>query len=429
LKSLPKTLEDTYLRILQSIDEDYIETTQKLLKWLVRGTRELTPKELASAIAINPHAENENLDTDDQMDPEDVMGFCSSLLVVSDDHKVSLAHFTVKEFLTSPRLKETLGVYYIVVEDVHAELAEVCLIYLGYRDFDRSPLTSVDKMAIFLDKFNFLEYASKSWAIHAHHVTTPENLIHGLIEQLFHSSARHHFNCDLWMQVYHSQHRRNVLNLAPRIHANPLYYASFFGLPKIVESLLDEGAEPMIGNDTKDGPLSASSGEGHVDGIEILLERCFEGESKDKLGRYLYSATSKGHGEAVEVLLNWGAPIESKGGKYGTALQVSALEGYPDAINVLLKRSANFKVVDPRFGMPLAAAAEKGHRQVTQILLDAGAPVNGRGGWYSTPLVSAIVGKDDSIINKILDNGANVNIQGGRRDCALMAPAALEILI
>ncbi|TVY44826.1 Ankyrin repeat domain-containing protein [Lachnellula subtilissima] len=425
LKSLPKTLEDTYLRILQSIDEDYAETVRKLLMWLVRGARELTLKELASAIAIDPRAENENLDIDDQMDPEDIVGLCSSLLVVSDENKVSLAHFTVKEFLTSPRLKQTMGGYYIGDEDVHTELTEVCLTYLGYRDFDRRPLASVDEVVSFLDQFGFLEYASKSWAIHAHKATPSENLIHGLVEQLFHSSAKNRSNYDLWLQVYHLQYRRNTLNMTPPIHASPLYYASLFGLPKVVESLLDQGAEPTLGNDKKDDPLFACATEGHADVIEILLKRCFEGEAKEKLGRYLYSAASKGHGKAVEVFLKSGAPIESKGGKYGTPLQVSALEGHVGCVDVLLRSGANLRAVDTRFGMPLAAAAEKGHRQVAQLLLDSGAPVNGRGGWYSTPLVSAIVGKDDSIIHKMLDNGANVNIQGGRHDCALMAAAAL----
>ncbi|TVY83746.1 Ankyrin repeat domain-containing protein [Lachnellula suecica] len=425
LKSLPKTLEDTYLRILQSIEEVDSAAVQKLLKWLVRGTRELTMKELASAIAVDPQAENDCLDPDDLMDPEDIVGLCSSLLVVSDDHIVSLAHFTVKEFLTSPRIKDTLSIYYIGNEKVHAELAEICLTYLGYREFDRTPLATVDEMADFLSEFAFLEYASKFWATHAYLVSTSENQIYGLIENLFHSSSRQRFNYDLWLQIYHLQHRRNGLSLNQPVHSTPLYYASLFGLPVTVESILDEGFELDNVDDKKDNPLLASSAAGHADVVEILLDRCFKDRPKENLAVYLYLAASNGHGDAVEVLLSGGAPIESKGGKYGTSLQVSSLEGNPDAVKVLLKRGANFKVVDPRFGMPLAAAAEKGHRQVVQILLDFDAPINGRGGWYSTPLISAIVGKDDSIINKMLDYGANVNAQGGRHDCALMAAAAL----
>lgn len=425
LNTLPQDLEGTYLRILESIDEVHIEDVQKLLKWLVRGTRELTLKELASAIAIDPHSKNENMDPDDQMEPGDIVDLCSSLLNVSDDNQVSLAHFTVKEFLTSSRIKEKLSLFYIGEEEVHAELSEVCITYLNYRDFDRSPLASTEEMKSFLEEFNFLEYASKSWAIHAHLVSTSENLIHGLIGQLFHSSSSNRFNYDLWLQIYHLQHRRNTLSLIPPSHATPLYYASFFGLPKIVESLLDEGAESLIDSDKTEDPLSASSSEGHADVVDILLRRCFEGSSREKLGRYLYMAASKGNEGAVEVLLKWGAPIDSKVGKYGTALQAAALEGHPATVNVLLQRGANFQVIDPRFGTPLAAAAEKGHRRVTQILLDAGASINGRGGWYSTPLISAIVGKDDITIHKILDNGADVNIQGGRHGCALMAAAAI----
>lgn len=127
---MPKTLEDTYLRILQNIDKDYNEIVQRLLKWLVRGTLELTLGELASAIAIDPSADNESVDPDDLMDPEDVVGYCGSLITVSDDQKVSLAHFTVKEFLISTSIKDSLSTYYIGDEEVHAELAQVCLTYI-----------------------------------------------------------------------------------------------------------------------------------------------------------------------------------------------------------------------------------------------------------------------------------------------------------
>jgi hypothetical protein len=185
LKVLPKTLEDVYIRILKSIDDDTAEIVPKILKWLVRGTRELKLAELASAIAINPQSGNENMDTGDLMDPEEIVGYCSSLITVSDDGKVSLAHFSVKEFLTSPTIKDTLGIYYVGEEEVHAELAEVCLTYLNYRDFDKQKISSLEEVSDLVEKFSFLEYASKSWAIHAQHVSTSEGQINVLIKRLF----------------------------------------------------------------------------------------------------------------------------------------------------------------------------------------------------------------------------------------------------
>ncbi|KAK0124204.1 hypothetical protein ONS95_009184 [Cadophora gregata] len=359
------------------------------------------------------------------MDPEDIVGYCSSLITVSDDHKVSLAHFTVKEFLISPRIKDILGVYYIAQEQVHAELAAVCLTYLNYRDFDRRPAVSVEEVVPLLQDFSFLEYAAKSWPIHAHHVSTSEDLIHELIEKLFHSDVQRRGNYELWLQIYHLQHRRNALTIMPPPHITPLYYASFFGLSKTVDSLLDEGAKIPIDQQNTDDPLTAAAAEGHGKVIDILLKRCFTDVDIERLARYLYLAASRGHADATEVLLEVGASVDSKGGKYGTALQIAALEGHPDVVSILLKRGANLKVADPRYGTPLSAAAEKGHRRVTKLLLEGGASINGRGGWYSTPLIAAIVGKDDSIINEMLDNGANVNAQGGRHACALMAAAAL----
>ncbi len=388
----------------------------------------MTLKELASAIAIEPTSENEKMDPDDIMDPEDIIGYCGSLITVSDDMKVSLAHFTVKEFLTSSTIKDTLAQYYMAEDQVHAELAEVCLTYLNYRDFDKPPAESVESLILLLDEFDFLEYASKSWAIHARRVISSENLIQDLIERLFHAANHRRRNYELWLQIYHLQHRRNALTIVTPPHSAPLYYASYFGLAKIVESILDELGEKLIEEtmkDDSDDPFTASATEGHAQVLEILLKRCFDDENKEKLARYLYLAASRGHAAAVEVLLTAGAPIDEKGGKYGTALQIGALEGHPEVVAILLRQGANLKVADPRFGIPLSAAAERGHRRVTKLLLEGGAPINGRGGWYSTPLIAAIVGKDDSIINEMLDHGANVNAQGGRHDCALMAAAAL----
>jgi ankyrin repeat protein len=354
---------------------------------------------------------------------EEIVGYCSSLVTVSDDGKVSLAHFSVKEFLTSPTIKDALGIYYVGEEEVHAELAEMCLTYLNYRDFDKQKISSLEEVSDLVEKFSFLEYASKSWAIHAQHVSTSEGQIHVLIERLFHSSIQRHGNYNLWLQVYYLQHRRNGLNLVSPPHASPLYYASYFGLPKIVDSLLDEGAERMIGEGPDDA-LSASALEGRAEVMKILLQRCFEGHSKESLGHYLYLAASKGHEEATAILLEWGAPIEAKSGKHGTALQVAALEGHPTVVSALLQRGANFKLVDAGFGIPLSAAAETGHRLVTQLLLDAGTSVNGRGGWYGTPLIAAIVGKDE-----LSEAGVDVNAAGGVRGSALVCAAAIGSIV
>jgi hypothetical protein len=56
LKNLPKTLDDTYSRVLMSIEEVYRDDAKHALMWLAFSERPLQLKELAEAMIINPHA-------------------------------------------------------------------------------------------------------------------------------------------------------------------------------------------------------------------------------------------------------------------------------------------------------------------------------------------------------------------------------------
>jgi hypothetical protein len=63
LRSLPKTLDDTYERILLNIDEDYWAEAQRALVWLSFFQRPLTIAELAEAVVIDP---DETFDPDER---------------------------------------------------------------------------------------------------------------------------------------------------------------------------------------------------------------------------------------------------------------------------------------------------------------------------------------------------------------------------
>ena len=47
IKSLPKTLDDTYARILRIIDEEYSQNAFKILQWPVYSARPLQIEEVA----------------------------------------------------------------------------------------------------------------------------------------------------------------------------------------------------------------------------------------------------------------------------------------------------------------------------------------------------------------------------------------------
>ena len=83
LASLPKTLDDTYERILCAIDEAHAEDALKILQWLAFSTRPLELQELAEATAITLE-DIPKFDHEDRLrHPTDILAICSSLVSVS----------------------------------------------------------------------------------------------------------------------------------------------------------------------------------------------------------------------------------------------------------------------------------------------------------------------------------------------------------
>ena len=103
LQALPVGLDETYDRILNSIDKGDHEYVLRLLHWLVGSEHPLSFRELAEAIALNPG--KERLDPAERLIvPEEIFELCGSLIRIEEDQTVVLAHFSVKEYLLSSQL-------------------------------------------------------------------------------------------------------------------------------------------------------------------------------------------------------------------------------------------------------------------------------------------------------------------------------------
>lgn len=178
LESLPKTLDDTYARILSNIDQKYNQYNRvilKVLQWLTFSARPLRLQELAEIVAIDVD-ENPRFDPERRWpEPQDILTICSTLITftahvkdVSDGKSrswsgeeergsdfneksregvmrymdgtsnsedslifVRLAHFSVKEYLVSDRIQHGIAPHYSIQEIVsNGVLAEDCIAYL-----------------------------------------------------------------------------------------------------------------------------------------------------------------------------------------------------------------------------------------------------------------------------------------------------------
>lgn len=103
-----------------------------------------------------------------------------------------------------------------------------------------------------------------------------------------------------------------------------LLYASAQGYPRIVQLLLDAGANPDIGNIHGITPLMYGARYGNIDVCRILLENGANTDLQDMYGiTALMVATSLGHADVVDMLLDIGVNTAIKNRDDMTALDIA----------------------------------------------------------------------------------------------------------
>src|SRR6266851_4304248 len=168
LNELPTTLDDTYERALEGIPKEKRQHEHRLFQCLVVAIRPLRVEELAEIFAIEFDKEaGPNLSEGWRPEnPEEaVLSACSTLIAIVDrpDSKiVQFSHFSVKEFLTSDRLRTSevgsIRNYHIPLDAAHTLLARACLTVLLQLD------DKVDKKR--LATFPLAFYAAEHWVDH-----------------------------------------------------------------------------------------------------------------------------------------------------------------------------------------------------------------------------------------------------------------------
>ena len=113
LHEMPTTLDDTYERALRGIPKEKRQHAHRLFQCLVTAIRPLRAEELAEIFAIDfdKDATSNFMDDWRSENPEEaVLYTCSTLISIIEDNGskfVQFSHFSVKEFLTSDRLRES----------------------------------------------------------------------------------------------------------------------------------------------------------------------------------------------------------------------------------------------------------------------------------------------------------------------------------
>ncbi|KAF8530818.1 hypothetical protein JB92DRAFT_2683973, partial [Gautieria morchelliformis] len=152
LTNLPKTLYETYDRLLLGIDESNREYALKLLQWLAFSVDPVSLRLAVEVLATDPDAKTGPLFDPERRfdDPWDILTLCSSLVSVTTvpDHtlwyhehlkhdqgkltELRLAHFSVREYLVSESLRthSKLSFYHCDKKLANTFIAKSCVAYL-----------------------------------------------------------------------------------------------------------------------------------------------------------------------------------------------------------------------------------------------------------------------------------------------------------
>jgi ankyrin repeat protein len=458
LDELPETLDETYTRTLDEIDEQNWEYAHRLFQCVAAASRPLLVSELAEFLAFDFEAGSTPTLLADWR-PEDptyaVISMCSSLLAVVKPHYgspvVQFAHFSVKEYLMSARLAkatDTISRFHVSMTAAHTIVAQACLGVLLHLD------ENVTKDS--LEKIPLAEYAAEHWMGHAQFENVSLKVLDGM-KRLFDPSES---QLSAWVWVHDPEDSRRRFRRFERpgkARATSLHYAAFCGIYDIAAFLIVEHSQDVNarGFDRKETPLHVASHRGHADVAQLLLKHGADADAQDDEKRTpLLRASKDGHVKVARALLEHGANTETRDEETWNALDRASYEGHVEVVQVLLEHGADVKASDRddwtalhaargeavarlllKHGSdahalniddktPLHHASVLGHVETAQVLLEHGVDANARDSKNATPLHVACYERVPAVARLLLQHGCDIHALDDTGQTPFMVAAA-----
>lgn len=423
---------------MRPIHRENTRPPKKILRWLVAAARPLDLDELHAALSIEVDEPKAVLKPR-QRDPEGLISLCGPLVRLvsqggSAHQQLSLAHFSVKEYLISGAIlaSSSLKIHKYNVDLLHAHLyfAKVSLTCM----LSKEAAETFDK-GIELDdirkRYRLLDYAVMYGSTHLRPLLEADDklieLLNGiflpriedraerdnrdeeLMERLrqlllsgtenedgtfeidstmvgslndialFASSRRRPsettIHCKLFLELFAILNDWQQKEHPPEI--SPLYYASLFGWKPGVKRILELDPKQRKKHVLNHALRAAAVG-GFADVIVLLHQAGADSNAYlgYELGSPLQSAACVGNEEAVRKLLDLGAdpnsdePFHRTGGTVGSALQGAALSDNESLVQLLIDKGADINSNKGWLGTPLQAVLEAGKLRMSLFLIE-----------------------------------------------------------
>jgi hypothetical protein len=406
----------TYERILKEIKKPNKRLAQRVLQCLVVAVRPLRVEELAEVLAVDfDDAEGiPRLKPDWRWEEQELalLSACSSLIAIVQAgglRVVQFSHFSVKEFLTSPRFATASGEvsnYHIDLGPSHTILAQACLGVLLQIQVDIGRDTPEDHP--------LARYAAEHWTTHAQFGEVSSRLHKGM-EYLF-DANKPHFK--VWLTLCDIDTRPDDdatffwFARFGKSPAAPLYYAALCGFHDLVKHLITKPPRDV----NADGgyyvrPLVAALAGKHFQTADLLHDN---GADPDVRGESmispLHAAAISGNFEAVRILIEYDpADINARDEGGSTPLLWASGSRYFEdgsVVRLLLEHGADTNVQNQIGRTPLHRASMIGALEVVRLLLEHGADVEAKNNVGETALQEAADMEHDEVVELLREHGA-----------------------
>ncbi|KAK8112255.1 uncharacterized protein PG998_008712 [Apiospora kogelbergensis] len=255
LDTLPPTLDETYLRILQRIPKSKAQMVGLALNCIAYAWRPLTIIQLRELLSV-PSAGN-TLKPSAIIRESSITKYCSSLLRKSTDGSVlEFSHFSVLEFLEGSLTERSdLEEFYVSKSRAEVLMTIEYLKYLQLDNFKDIPSGTENILAHMEElgnKFSLHRLAATDWIFYVYsHWENPE--IVSFAESLF-SPARTTtytiwalaFTFNLGFVYFAPFEKRKMLELVAHPAFTPLHMAAALSFPEICRHLLSHNLNPNI---------------------------------------------------------------------------------------------------------------------------------------------------------------------------------------
>ncbi|KAF3209746.1 hypothetical protein TWF679_007284 [Orbilia oligospora] len=403
LESLPKGL-DAYITAYDEAMDRIIHGSKSLaqlaisvLSWITCAKRPLVTSELQHALAIK--IEDDDLDVDDLIPIKDIISVCAGLVVVDkESDTIRLVHTTTQEYFERTRQRW--------FPEAETNIAKACITYLLFSEFESGTCPSDKVFEARLMKYRFYDYAARNWGYHT--ATTSAEEVERLASKFIRNAQKVSAASQAAMA---SRGSANFSQNVPR-RVTGLHLASYFGLWKIVRTLLLEGSEPDVKDTHGRTPLGLAAVNGHDAVISLLrASHAVDLNSADKYDNTPLSlAAARGHPAAVEALLRDDRVDRGRKDIYGNTALAWAEANRHDTVAELLSGSRNnpTSIDTPKDPSLLFRAAKDGNEAATRMLIEV-IPADPKDATRRTPLSWAAMEGQAGVVKILLESG-NVDV-------------------